>query len=587
MSATKLKSVDVVVVGSGVVGSIMSMELASAGMSVVCLERGKQFDIGTDFTAPAVYDELKFDRHSDIFQNLARDTLTFRNNGGQTALPMREMGAFKPGEMVGGTSAHWGANARRFLPHDFAMRSRIEERYGKSFIPADCNLQDWGLDWDEIEPYYDQFENIFGVGGKAGNLDGEIQEGGNPYEGPRSREYPNPPTRQTYQGELFAKAARSLGYVPFQGPSAAMTQDYRNLYQVQMLQCISGGFCSSHVCGQGAKANPLTAVFPALYRQPTFELRPLCNVLRVNTDSAGKKATGVTYIDARGVEVEQPADIVILGAYCFSNVRLLLLSGIGRPYDPLTGKGVVGRNYSYQQGGSVEVFFDDREFNPFIGGGQVNTSIDEFNGDVIDRGPLGFIGGAYMNSSTGSAAVIKGKPVPHGTPRWGRDWKKAVAYNYRRCMSIHIHATCLSYRGNYLDLDPTYKDAYGLPLLRMTFDWHNNDLRMMQYMTERCAEIGRALNGSSVGSKGKGTHFGLVGYQSTHNVGGAVMGSDPSTSVVNKYLQSWDVSNLFVVGGSAFPQQPANGPTETIGMLACWAADAIKESYVRNPGSLV
>jgi gluconate 2-dehydrogenase alpha chain len=54
MSATKLKSVDVVVVGSGVVGSIMSMELASAGMSVVCLERGKQFDIDTDFQKPNV-----------------------------------------------------------------------------------------------------------------------------------------------------------------------------------------------------------------------------------------------------------------------------------------------------------------------------------------------------------------------------------------------------------------------------------------------------------------------------------------------------------------------------------------------------
>jgi gluconate 2-dehydrogenase alpha chain len=172
MSATKLKSVDVVVVGSGVVGSIMSMELASAGLSVVCLERGKQFDIDTDFQKPNVYDELKFDRHSDIFQNLARDTITFRNNNAQTALPMREMGAFKPGEMVGGTAAHWGGNARRFLPHDFEMRSHIEERYGASFIPEDCNLQDWGVTWDEIEPYYDQFEEIFGVGGKAGNLNG-------------------------------------------------------------------------------------------------------------------------------------------------------------------------------------------------------------------------------------------------------------------------------------------------------------------------------------------------------------------------------------------------------------------------------
>ncbi len=587
MSATKLKPVDVVVVGSGVVGSIMSMELASAGMSVVCLERGRSIDPNTDFHKPDVYDELKYDRHSDIFQNLSRDTLTFRNSDGQTALPMRELGAFKPGEMVGGTSAHWGANARRFLPHDFEIRSQIQKRYGKSFIPEDCNLQDWGVTWDEVEPYYDQFENIFGVGGKAGNLNGELQAGGNPHEGPRSREFPNPPTQATYEGSLFANAASSLGYVPFQGPTAAMTQDFRNLYRTQMLECAHGGFCSSHVCAQGAKANPLVAVFPALNRLPNFELRPLCNVLRVNTDSTGKKATGVTYIDARGNEVEQPASIVILGAYCFSNTRLLLLSGIGTPYDPRTGKGVVGRNYAYQQGGSVNVFFDDREFNPFFGGGMVNTSIDELNGDVIDRGPLGFIGGAYVDVAARGAAPIKGKVVPPGTPAWGADWKKAVAYHYRRNLRISIHATCLSYRHNYLDLDPTYKDAFGLPLLRMTFDWNDNDLRMMNFMNERCTEIGRAMNGSGIGGKGKGTHFSMVGYQSTHNVGGAVMGSDPSTSAVNKYLQSWDVSNLFVVGGSAFPQQPANGPTETIGMLACWAADAIKESYVRNPGPLL
>src|ERR1700688_3924698 len=112
MSTTKLKSVDVVVVGSGVVGSIMSMELASAGMSVVCLERGKQFDIDTDFQKPNVYDELKFMFRSDICQNLAPDPITFRTNNAQTACPMREMGVLKPGEMGGGTSALWGGNAR-------------------------------------------------------------------------------------------------------------------------------------------------------------------------------------------------------------------------------------------------------------------------------------------------------------------------------------------------------------------------------------------------------------------------------------------------------------------------------------------
>src|SRR5260370_39272966 len=141
MSTTKLKSVDVVVVGSGVVGSIMSMELASAGMSVVCLERGKQFDIDTDFQKSNVYDELKFDRHSDIFQNLARDTLTFRNNNAQTARPMREMGAFKPGEMVGGTADHWAANAAPFLPHLSKIPPPTHNPSSKHSIPETPNRQ--------------------------------------------------------------------------------------------------------------------------------------------------------------------------------------------------------------------------------------------------------------------------------------------------------------------------------------------------------------------------------------------------------------------------------------------------------------
>ena len=81
--------------------------------------------------------------------------------------------------------------------------------------------------------------------------------------------------------------------------------------------------------------------------------------------------------------------------------------------------------------------------------------------------------------------------------------------------------------------------------------------------------------------------YSIVPYQSTHNIGGVVMGADPATSVVNKYLQSWDVPNVFVIGGSAFPQNSANAPTETIGALACWAADSIKDRYLKRPGTLV
>ena len=155
MTASRLKPVDAVVVGTGIVGSILSKEMADAGLKVVALERGRVIDPQHDFAAPYTYDELKYDRHSDIFQDLSRETITFRNNAREAALPMREMGSFKPGEAVGGTSLHWGTHARRFLPWDFETRSRTVARYGKGQLPEDCTSQDWGLTYDELEPHYD------------------------------------------------------------------------------------------------------------------------------------------------------------------------------------------------------------------------------------------------------------------------------------------------------------------------------------------------------------------------------------------------------------------------------------------------
>ena len=226
---------------------------------------------------PYVHDELKYDRHSDIFQNLSRETITFRNNMSQTALPMRELGSFKPGEMVGGTAAHWGGNARRFLPHDFEIaHAGSTERYGKSFFPEDCTSQDWGVTWDELEPYYDQFEHIYGVGGKAGNLDGEIQPGGNPHEGPRSREYPEPADAAArLQGELFAEGGERARLRAVPGPGRGDDAGLQQSLQADAARMPrAAASAASHVCSQGAKANPLTAVLPALLQAAEFRAAP-------------------------------------------------------------------------------------------------------------------------------------------------------------------------------------------------------------------------------------------------------------------------------------------------------------------------
>jgi gluconate 2-dehydrogenase alpha chain len=84
-----------------------------------------------------------------------------------------------------------------------------------------------------------------------------------------------------------------------------------------------------------------------------------------------------------------------------------------------------------------------------------------------------------------------------------------------------------------------------------------------------------------------GSHYDVTQYQSTHNCGGAIMGADPTTSALNRYLQSWDVSNVFVIGANAFPQNNGYNPTGMVGALAYWSAKAIREHYLKNPGPLV
>jgi gluconate 2-dehydrogenase alpha chain len=584
--ATKLKSVDVVTVGVGLTGTILAKELADSGLKVVGLERGRWRDTDPDFSMPGAHDELKYVRRHELMQDLSKETLTFRNAMSETALPMRQLGSFLPGEGVGGAAVHWGGLTWRFLPWDFETKSRTLARYGKNQVAEDCTLQDWGVTFDELEPHFDRFEYLYGISGKAGNLQGKIIPGGNPFEGPRSREYPNPPLKTAYSSALFAKAAQAMGYKPFPVPTGANSRPYKNEYGATINACVYCGYCQFFGCEMGAKASPQTAVLPALMQNKNFELRTLCNVVKVNLDSEKKRAVSVTYVDSRGREFEQPADLVLLTSYVLNNTRLMLLSGIGKPYDPVANTGVVGRNYAYQTPSSVTLFFEDKNFNSFMGAGGLGLAIDEFNGDNFDHSGLGFIGGGFMQAGSNGARPIEVRPVPQGTPRWGSEWKKAVAKYFNRSFSITIQGACQSYRTNYLDLDPTYRDAYGLPLLRMTFDRHENETKMSVWLTNKAAEIAKAVGPAKMNVSPRTGKYTIVPYQSTHNTGGAVMGADPATSAVNKYLQSWDVPNVFVVGASAFPQNGGYNPTGTVGALTFQALEAIKTRYLKRPGAL-
>jgi gluconate 2-dehydrogenase alpha chain len=143
-------------------------------------------------------------------------------------------------------------------------------------------------------------------------------------------------------------------------------------------------------------------------------------VQRINLDRTGRVATGVTYVDGQGREIEQPAKLVIVGLFALNNVRMLLLSKIGAPYDPSRGTGVVGRNYSYQTTSGVQVFYDESvNINPFMRSGACGTVIADFVADNFDHGSLGFVGGAYIGEVLSHGRPIEFHPTPPGTPTWG------------------------------------------------------------------------------------------------------------------------------------------------------------------------
>ncbi|HWV23982.1 MAG TPA: GMC family oxidoreductase [Thermomicrobiales bacterium] len=610
------KKVDVVTIGAGWTSGILGWKLGAAGYSVVALESGPVRYANPNFSHN--HDTLKHEIHTALMYDISRETWTWRPNPKAPSLPIRQFGSFHPGRGLGGASVHWTAQLWRFMQADFKHRSHNIERYGKDKIPEDMTIQDWPIDYADLEPFYDAVDYDIGASGQAGNLNGDLIKGGNIFEEPRSRPYPNPAHPVSVGAEMFKEATERLGYHPFPQPAGILSQAYESPLGDKRAACIYCGFCTRYGCEVDAKASGANTHIPAALRTGNYAVRANCKVTGINVGTDGL-ATGVNYVDLETGDVhEQPADVVICSAYTLSNVRMLLLSRSERHPDGIgNDRGRVGKNYTYQITKTpVTGLFKGHRFNQFMGNGVIQSLIYDFNADVFDHSDLDFIGGASISAgsgqrdpltsvtslatlgadkqqgdienttklpaTTGEVGSVSGKGN-----QWGKDWKENLRNNWDSMLGIGIQGEWQAYEDQFLDLDPTYTDALGQPLLRFTVDFHDNEYNMYRFLAKKCQEIAQEMGADDIDLTDEMDPYDIHTYQSTHCTGGAIMGSSPEDSVTNSYGQVWDTPNVFVTGAALYPQNPGANPTGTLLALAYRTGDAMVDRYFKDPNQLL
>ena len=566
-----IEKTDVVIIGVGAAGGILAAELGKAGMKVIGLERGPRLTT-QDFNP---HDELRYFQRQDLRPNVKTQPITWRPNANARGNPVPVQNY---GNQAGGGTVHYGTVSWRFHEDDFRARSQTIERYGASAIPQDSSLVDWPLSYADLEPYYDQAEYDLGVSGKAGNVQGRKIDGGNVFEAPRRREYPLPALHVDQSGVIFDATARKLGYHPFPTPRAIISEPYKG-----RPACTYCGFCQAFGCHVGAKSSILVTKLPEADATGNFKLLTGAMCYRVNSDNSGR-VTGVSYWAPDGSDNTIEAELVILTPFIYDNTRLLLLSKTDKfPNGLANSSGQVGKHLMAHMMARAFVTFDDRYVNVFMGPSAQKHTIDDFNADNFNHGGTNFIRGSQISIDT---VNLQGGPIgattinpPPGIPRWGAAYRDFLAKYYARHASMVAQTENLPYADQTIDLDPNVRDQWGLPAPRLTYDWRRpNELARVEFMLKKMEELGHAMGATHVWRAPLGP-----GAPGAHHEGGTRMGSDPKTSVVNRYGQSWDVPNLFVVGSSTFPSMSGFNPTLTIQALAYMSADAIVNRYKKIP----
>ena len=520
---------DVLIIGAGASGATAAWNLAETKMRIVCLEQG-------GWTNPANYPTTGRDWESraqsdfSINPNRRQQPGDYPVNDDDSPIKIANFNG------VGGGTVLYAGHYPRFHPSDFKVKS------------LDGVADDWPIDYGDLEPFYAENDRITGVSGLAGDP---------AYPAKQSL---MPPLPMGKSGQKLAEGFNQLGWHWWPSDSAIATQPYNGRDQ-----CINLGACI-YGCAQGAKASTDITYWPEAVRAGV-ELRTWCRVKEINVGDDGL-ASGVTYFDEDGVEQFQPAHVVIMACNGVGTPRILLNSVSAQFPDGLANSsGLVGKNLMLHPYASIQGVFEE----PLDGYRGPHDSIwsQEFYETGEERD---FIRGFTYETTRGRGLVATALTGVHsGRIPWGAGHHDAYRKLHNRIAGMVAICEDLPEEHNTVTLDPSIKDAHGIPAPKMTYSISDNSQKMLDFAVARATETLRAAGATDVIIESPLASGGW------HLMGTARMGKDPQKSVVNEWGRSHDVKNLFIVDGSIFVTSAGVNPTRTIQTLALYITDQIKK----------
>ena len=542
-----LEKVNVVIVGAGAGGGVVAKELAQAGLTVVILERGEwpHYDDNND-------DELYSQRTPVLGNPYGPDDQRHRrvvvNGDGSSRVVVPSDGAYSNNAgCVGGGTVSYGAMAWRFMPQDFRLRSI----YGD--VP-DSTLADWPISYDDLEPFYEKAEYEIGVSGDYTD---------NPFCGPRKKPFPMPAFPMNKEGNLVVETTRRMGLHPFPVPMLRNSVPHNG-----RPACIHMRYCVGFACPVNAKSGTHNTVLPIAMATGNCQVRTGCVASEVVVDDRGH-ARSVRYYDSNGITQEQPADLVVLSASATETARLLLNSksklfpkGAGNNND-WVGRNLQGHLYVGASGLMEQEVYDDS-------GPGTTVAISDYN-----HGNPGLVGGGMLATEFASQPNNFCGVRPPGEARWGKAHKDFQRRYYKRLVHLIGPIQEIPNFNARVTVDPAVKDAWSIPVCRLSGMRHSYDLRLGDFLADKAEAIIKEMGATRVWRNGPGMW--LSGGQ--HQAGTCRMGNDPKTSVTNRIGQVHEIDNLFIADGSLHVTNGGFNPVLTIMAMAYRVADAINTGW--------